>query len=135
MMNSLESRAVFLDNDLVEFCRHLPNRFKIRRGQRKYLLRRALRGFVPNNVLARPKKGFGIPIAEWLKTTPVEPPFGSVDGVRIEPVKQRWVQHRSGKTDWRLFLWSWLALQAVLNTSNPTSGALNSVREVQTSTA
>jgi asparagine synthase (glutamine-hydrolysing) len=73
MMNSLETRAVFLDNDLVEFCRRLPNRFKIRRGQRKYLLRRALRGLVPDDVLVRPKKGCGIPLASWLKTTPPEP--------------------------------------------------------------
>jgi asparagine synthase (glutamine-hydrolysing) len=136
MMNSLESRAVFLDNDLVEFCRHLPNRFKIRRGQRKYLLRRALEGLVPNDVLARPKKGFGIPIAEWLKTTPVKPPFDPVDGVRMERVMERWAQHRAGKVDQRLFLWSWLALQAVLNgTSNSAAGPLNRAREVQTSTA
>jgi asparagine synthase (glutamine-hydrolysing) len=136
MMNSLESRAVFLDNDLVEFCRRLPNRFKIRRGQGKYLLRRALRGLVPKDVLARPKKGFGIPIAKWLKTTPVKLPLRAVDGLRMEQVKERWVQHRAGRGDQRLFLWSWLALQAVLNgTSNSTAGPLNCVREVQTSTA
>jgi asparagine synthase (glutamine-hydrolysing) len=115
MMNSLETRAIFLDNDLVEFCRRLPNRFKIRRGQRKYLLRRALRDLVPDGVLARPKKGFGIPIAKWLKTTPDKPPLAQVEGVRMERVIQRWIQHRAGKTDQRLFLWSWLALQTVLN--------------------
>ena len=38
MMNSLETRAIFLDNDLVEFCRRLPNRFKIRQGQTKILI-------------------------------------------------------------------------------------------------
>ena len=114
MMNSLETRAIFLDNDLVEFCRRLPNRFKIRRGQRKYLLRRALRGLVPDNVLARPKKGFGIPIAKWLKTTPTKPPLASVDGTRMDRVLDRWTQHRAGKADQRLFLWSWLALQSIL---------------------
>ena len=114
MMNSLETRAIFLDNDLVEFCRRLPNRFKIRRGQRKYLLRRALRGLVPDNVLARPKKGFGIPIAKWLRTTPTKPPLASVDGTRMERVLDRWIQHRAGKADQRLFLWSWLALQSIL---------------------
>ncbi|MGH7191783.1 MAG: asparagine synthetase B family protein, partial [Acetobacteraceae bacterium] len=57
MLNSLESRAVFLDNDLVEFCRRLPGRFKYRNGERKYLLKRALRGIVPAVALARPKKG------------------------------------------------------------------------------
>ncbi len=115
MMNSLETRAVFLDNDLVEFCRRLPNRFKIRRGQRKYLLRRALRGLIPHNVLQRPKKGFGIPVAKWLRTTPIVPPLAPMAGVRIERVSDRWVQHRTGKADQRLFLWSWLALQSVLH--------------------
>lgn len=118
MMNSLESRAIFLDNDLVDFCRRLPNRFKIRRGQRKYLLRRALRDLVPNNVLARPKKGFGIPIAKWLKTTPAEPPLASVEGLQMERVAERWAQHRAGTKDERLFLWSWLAFQASISSRN-----------------
>jgi asparagine synthase (glutamine-hydrolysing) len=121
MMNSLETRAVFLDNDLVEFCRRLPNRFKIRRGQRKYLLRRAVRGLVPENVLGRPKKGFGIPLAKWLKTSPAKPPVAPIKGMRMEPVVERWAQHRAGTGDHRLFLWSWLALQSVLYpTSNLT---------------
>jgi asparagine synthase (glutamine-hydrolysing) len=114
MMNSLETRAVFLDNDLVEFCRRLPNRFKLRRGKRKYLLRLALRGLVPENVLTRPKKGFGIPLSKWLKTTPTNPPLTPIDGVRTERVAAQWADHRSGVKDHRLFLWSWLGLQAVL---------------------
>jgi len=114
MMNSLESRAIFLDNDLVEFCRRLPNRFKIRNGKRKYLLRRALQGLVSDDVLARPKKGFGIPLAKWLKTTPAEPPLTAVEGVRMTNVAARWARHRSGKVDERLFLWSWLALQSIV---------------------
>ena len=118
MMNSLETRAIFLDNDLVEFCRRLPNRFKIRRGQRKYLLRRALRGLVPDNVLVRPKKGFGIPLAKWLRTTPTKPPLVPVDGMRMERVLDRWAQHRAGKADQRLFLWSWLALQSILHSES-----------------
>jgi asparagine synthase (glutamine-hydrolysing) len=124
MMNSLETRAVFLDNDLVEFCRRLPNRFKIRRGQRKYLLRRALRGLVPDDVLVRPKKGFGIPLASWLKTTPPEPPVTPIKGVRMGPVVERWAQHRAGTGDHRLFLWSWLSLQSVVNASPKLSGPL-----------
>jgi asparagine synthase (glutamine-hydrolysing) len=114
MMNSLETRAIFLDNDLVEFCRRLPNKFKIRRGQRKYLLRLALRGLIPNEVLTRPKKGFGIPLTSWLRSTPREPPLEPVWGVRMERVGERWARHRAGKADYRLFLWSWLALQSVV---------------------
>ena len=114
MMNSLETRAIFLDNDLVEFCRRLPNRFKIRHGQRKYLLRRALRGLIPDEVLARPKKGFGIPLTNWLKSTPSEPPLEPVQGIRMERVGERWAEHRAGTADHRLFLWSWLTLQSVI---------------------
>jgi len=115
MMNSLETRAIFLDNDLVEFCRRLPNRFKFRRGQRKYLLRLALRGLVPETVLTRSKKGFGIPLSKWLKTIPVEPPLAPVRGVRMERVRERWEQHRAGTADQRLFLWSWLSLHETLH--------------------
>ena len=115
MMNSLETRAIFLDNDLVEFCRRLPHRFKIRRGQRKYLLRLSLRGLIPDSVLARPKKGFGIPLNNWLRTTPSEPPLEPVQGIRMERVGKRWADHRGGSADHRLFLWSWLTLQSVIH--------------------
>ena len=95
MMNSLETRAIFLDNDLVEFCRRLPNKFKIRRGQRKYLLRRALRGLIPDEVLTRPKKGFGIPLTSWLKSTPRVPPLEGDGNIEI----QTWV-----RLDYRYFV-------------------------------
>ncbi|MGH8323337.1 MAG: asparagine synthase (glutamine-hydrolyzing), partial [Steroidobacteraceae bacterium] len=111
MLNSLESRAVFLDNDLVEFCRRLPGRFKYRNGERKYLLKRALRGIVPDAAIDRRKKGFGIPLASWLRTIPASPPMESLPGLRLERVAQAWQDHRSGAADHRLFLWSWLSLQ------------------------
>ncbi|HET9904304.1 MAG TPA: asparagine synthase (glutamine-hydrolyzing) [Xanthobacteraceae bacterium] len=113
MMHSLETRAIFLDNDLVAFCERLPHRFKIRRGARKYLLRRALRGLLPEAVLQRPKKGFGIPLAKWLRSVPASPPLAPVSGVRMEAVAARWQAHRAGRADHRLFLWSWLALQGL----------------------
>ena len=47
MMVSLEARAVFLDNDVVDFCRRLPRRFKIRNGESKYLLRRVAETLLP----------------------------------------------------------------------------------------
>lgn len=111
MMASLESRAVFLDNDLVEFCRRLPHRFKLRGNKRKYLLKKALAGVVPGEVLARPKKGFGLPTAKWLRTIPPEPPLSPVAGVDMPAVGNAWSDHRAGRQDHRLFLWSWLSLQ------------------------
>lgn len=111
MMTSLESRAVFLDNDLVDFCRRLPTHFKFRRGERKYILRRAMRGIVPDDILDRPKKGFGMPLTKWLRQTPAEPPLTSVSGVRMERIARAWAEHRGGTSDHRLLLWSWLSLQ------------------------
>ena len=120
MMNSLESRAVFLDNDLVAFCQRLPNRFKIRNGERKYLLRRAMTGLVPNAVLKRRKKGFGVPLADWMREMPTGAHEIDVPGVRLDGMRRRWQEHRSRRADNRLFLWSWLSLQATLrNTPQP----------------
>jgi asparagine synthase (glutamine-hydrolysing) len=116
MMSSLETRAIFLDNDLVDFCCKLPHRFKIKNGQRKYLLKKAMARYLPADILARPKKGFGIPLAKWLRE--LSPPEGSVLTLRPTAVARRWQQHRSGAADHRLFLWTWLALQHCLASDN-----------------
>ena len=110
MMVSLESRAVFLDNDLVAFCQRLPARFKIRNGERKYLLKKALAADLSADVIARPKKGFGVPTAEWLRHLPPGPD-AAAPGVRATAVERRWREHRSRSADHRLFLWTWLSLQ------------------------
>lgn len=122
MMNSLESRAVFLDNDIVEFCQKLPNGFKYRKGQRKYLLKRAMRGILPENILDRPKKGFGIPLANWLRRMPPNIAAATIPQINPGWVARQWADHRSGQADHRLFLWSWLSVQSVLDTYRPASG-------------
>lgn len=66
MATSLEVRAPFLDPELVEFVNSLPGHWKQRRNHGKYVLKLALRGKVPGEVLRRKKKGFGIPVAAWL---------------------------------------------------------------------
>ncbi len=66
MVHGLEVRVPFLDPKLVEFALRLPSRLKVSSAQTKILMRRALRGKVPDSVLGRPKKGFGIPVAKWL---------------------------------------------------------------------
>ncbi len=111
MMNSLELRAIFLDNDLVEFCRRLPRRFKIRGGERKYLLRRVAETLLPQSIVERPKKGFGMPIGQWLKSVPAELPLKALPGVSTDWARRAWQEHRSGQADHRLFLWSWLSMQ------------------------
>jgi asparagine synthase (glutamine-hydrolysing) len=111
MMVSLESRAIFLDNDLVDFCRRLPNSWKLRHGTRKYLLRRALSGIVPDEVLTRRKQGFGIPIAEWLRHLPFPDVTTTLPGIRTEHIRHSWEQHQGRAHDERLLLWTWLVAQ------------------------
>jgi asparagine synthase (glutamine-hydrolysing) len=116
MLCSLETRAVFLDNDLVEFCRRLPNRFKFRNGVRKYLLKKVARQMLPVDIIERRKKGFGIPLTKWLRELPVETSVSS-RGLREEYVAQGVKQHRAGIADHRLFLFSFLALRGFLERS------------------
>jgi asparagine synthase (glutamine-hydrolysing) len=112
MMVSLESRAVFLDNDLVEFCRRLPGRFKLRNGKRKWLLKQAMREWLPGTTLARRKKGFGIPLAKWLRswTRPSDDEISAAGGPLFKPdaFAEHWGRHVRGKTDERLLLFTWL---------------------------
>lgn len=67
MANSLEARAPFLDTALAEFVCGLPSDMKLRGRVRKRLLKDMLRSRLPKEILARPKKGFGIPLNKWIK--------------------------------------------------------------------
>src|SRR5581483_5077382 len=67
MACSLEVRAPFLDVNLVEFASRLPSAMKLNGWTTKYLLKKALRGLVPDRIIDRPKKGFGIPLAGWIR--------------------------------------------------------------------
>ena len=69
MATAVELRVPLLDHKLVEFAWSLPDHFKLRNGEGKYLLRRAVRGRIPDAILDRPKKGFATPTAAWLRRT------------------------------------------------------------------
>jgi asparagine synthase (glutamine-hydrolysing) len=88
MLHSIELRSPFLDVDLAEYVNALPFALKVRSGTRKYLLRRAIQAWhaqgltLPAHVLSRKKKGFGIPIATWLR--------GPLAGMLQETLIERW---------------------------------------------
>ncbi len=67
MAVSLEVRAPFLDPRVAEFAASLPINYKLNGSNGKYILKKAVEKLLPKTVVKRPKKGFGIPIAEWLK--------------------------------------------------------------------
>jgi asparagine synthase (glutamine-hydrolysing) len=67
MAVSLEVRAPFLDPRVAQFAASLPLEYKLRGNKGKYILKKAVKPLLPKSILQRPKKGFGIPIAKWLK--------------------------------------------------------------------
>jgi asparagine synthase (glutamine-hydrolysing) len=67
MAHSLEARSPFLDHQLMEFAASVPAGLKVRGTEKKALLRDALRGWLPDSILDGPKRGFSVPMADWLR--------------------------------------------------------------------
>lgn len=66
MSVSLEGREPFLDQDIIEWAAQLPSDYKYHNGQKKYILRQIVHRYIPQQIMERPKMGFGIPIETWL---------------------------------------------------------------------
>jgi asparagine synthase (glutamine-hydrolysing) len=119
MMASLEGRVPLLNNDFVEYATHLPLDMKLRGLQSKFLLKRALRGLLPASILKRPKKGFGIPIAEWFRGPLKEQMLSVLSPERIAregyfdaAVVARLIRdHLEGSRDNRKQLWTLFAFE------------------------
>jgi asparagine synthase (glutamine-hydrolysing) len=69
MAVALEAREPLLDHKILEYIVKIPIEYKFKKGTSKYILRRILDKYVPQNLVCRPKQGFGIPIYEWFKTS------------------------------------------------------------------
>lgn len=67
MMTSLEVRAPFMDYRIVEFANSLPYAYKMKFLNGKYILKEVMRNKLPDEIIDRPKKGFGIPVSKWLR--------------------------------------------------------------------
>ena len=67
MINGIEVRVPFLDLDLVEFVYDIPDHFKQKGNQGKWILKKALKGILPNEIINRPKSGFGAPLRKWIR--------------------------------------------------------------------
>ncbi len=67
MAHSIEARPPLLDHKLVEFAATVPSHMRLRGGTTKYLLKRAMRGILPDGIIDRPKQGFAVPLALWLR--------------------------------------------------------------------
>ena len=119
MACSLEVRAPFLDVELVEFLGRVPPELKLKRLTTKHLLKEAMGAHLPPGIASRPKKGFGIPIADWLKGALRETLQDELSAERIraqgifEPreVQRLISEHLSDRYDHRKQLWTLFMFQ------------------------
>jgi asparagine synthase (glutamine-hydrolysing) len=119
MATSIESRVPFLDHEFVEFSTRVPQHLKLRRGEGKYIVKKAIEGLVPHDVIYRKKMGFPTPLRQWLR----HPRAGNLfqimrakDGLLascIDPVALDQLLHLqlSGREDATDRVWRLLTLQ------------------------
>lgn len=107
MLCSLEARSPFLDIEVVDLARRIPHQLKLRNGETKWILKQALRGVIPDAIIDRPKKGFGMPIGRWLRERRFDFDLGKTPAaLNRDFISKKLTAHRAGKSDERLFLWS-----------------------------
>ena len=117
---SLETRVPMLNHQIVEFAMQLPQEYKLRDNQTKWLLREVLHRRVPKELIDRPKAGFAIPIGFWLRTSLKawaddllsESSIHEQGLFHAVEIRERWQQHLSGTHNWEHFLWNILMFQS-----------------------
>jgi asparagine synthase (glutamine-hydrolysing) len=122
MSVSLETRAPFLDCNVMEFAWSLPMTMKLRWGVGKWLLRELLDRHVPRKLIERPKMGFGVPLDQWLRGPLRNWAEALLDEERVRQegflsptlVRKAWTQHLRGEAANGHRLWSVLMFQAWL---------------------
>ena len=122
MATSLETRVPFLDHRVAELAWRLPLNMKIKKNQTKWILRSILYKYVPENLIERPKAGFGVPVGDWLRGPLREwaedllSKDRLVEEGNLKPdlIRRIWEEHLSGNYDWTPRLWSILMFQSWL---------------------
>lgn len=119
MLHSLEVRAPFLDKDAAEFAARLPVSKKLHGFKRKWLLKKAFAELLPNEILYRNKRGFQIPVAQWLRgrMRPLMEDLLSESTLKAQgifnyqAIRALMDEHISGRADLRKPLWTLLVFQ------------------------
>jgi asparagine synthase (glutamine-hydrolysing) len=119
MASSLEVRVPFLNQDLVRFVSELPLELKLHRLTGKYLLKKSMNGRLPREIINRPKKGFNMPVAQWLTGELRDLTLDMLSDARIkcqglfqkDYVNQLLDDHFAQRRDNRKLLWTLLIFQ------------------------
>jgi asparagine synthase (glutamine-hydrolysing) len=119
MSHSVEGRVPFLDCEMIELAARMPARLKLDAERTKIVLREAMRGLIPERILARAKVGFTPPDATWYRTTAAPTIEGLILGRRclarglFEPAYLRrvWREHLSRAANHRFLLWSLMCFE------------------------
>lgn len=120
MAHSLEVRVPLLDHEVMEYAAHIPAPYKLRRGEGKYIFKKALSGLIPPEILHRPKMGFRLPMTRWLRTD-LKVMFEErvlangafiADFFDLARIRQWWAQHQRGTRDYATHLWALLVLES-----------------------
>jgi asparagine synthase (glutamine-hydrolysing) len=122
MAVSLETRVPLLDLDVAQNAWQIPTGIHLRDGRGKWILRQLLERHVPRELFERPKKGFAVPIASWLRHDLKDWAADLLDAARMRRegyfnaplIERRWRQHLSGAMNWSSHLWGVLMFQAWL---------------------
>jgi len=120
MSVGLEARVPLLDHRLLEFAWSLPKRMRLRNGTSKWLLRQVLYRHVPATIVDRPKSGFAVPIAAWLRGPLREWAESLIDEQRLAeegwfdpaPIRHAWTEHLAGRGNHWEALWGVCVAQA-----------------------
>jgi asparagine synthase (glutamine-hydrolysing) len=119
MAHALEARSPFLDHEFMEFAAAIPFNLKVRGRVKKYILKRALAGLLPDQILHRPKMGFGVPIDHWLRhelrdmayDTLLSPRAIGRGYFRRDSLRRLLDEHAQRKAAWHYLLWTLLMLE------------------------
>ena len=120
MAHSIEARAPFLDAALVSYGLSLPSKLKISGKSTKRVLKQALRGILPDEVLDRPKQGFRVPLpawlrgplASWTREQIFDSPFAKRGLLNAPYIDELWQRHQAGVQDHSFDLWCLVNLSA-----------------------
>ena len=123
MAVALEARVPLLDHRVAELAWKIPLEMKIKEGKGKWILRELLSRHIPRELFDRPKSGFGVPIAQWLRNDLREWAESLLDGKRIkdegllnfDEVRNKWDEHLSGRRNWQYQIWNILMFQSWLD--------------------